>query len=112
MNQPRLYLFPIKNINKLMKIKKKVWICTNFVNSGAKKTIVHVNETFGQINKAIQYKEFEINNKTTMYADKDKQNSSAFGIKVKENTSSTSEKREKSQDGYVCMYKYGKQLFN
>ena len=39
-----------------------------------------------------------------MCADKDKQTLSAYDIKGEENTLSTSEKKEKSWDGYVCIY--------
>ena len=39
-----------------------------------------------------------------MGADKDKQISSAYDIMGKENTLIKSEKKEKSRDGYVCIY--------
>ena len=37
---------------------------------------------------------------------------SAYNIKGEKKTVSTSEKKEKSQDGYVCIYEYGKQLLH
>ena len=43
-----------------------------------------------------------------MCTDKDNTNLSAYDVKVKENTLSTSEKRENTQDGYVHIYEYGK----
>ena len=44
------YLFPIKNITKLMKSKRQVRLRTNFVKSG-------FNETIGNVNGAMQYDE-------------------------------------------------------
>ena len=41
-----------------------------------------------------------------------KKTSITYSNKGKENTSSTSEKKEKSRDGYVCMYECGKQLLH
>ena len=46
-----------------------------------------------------------------MYVDKDKQNSSMCDIKVKEETSGTSEKKEKARDGYVSIYEYGRKYY-
>ena len=43
-----------------------------------------------------------------MCADKDNKNSSAYDVKGKEKTLSTSEKRENTRDGYVHIYEYGK----
>ena len=43
-----------------------------------------------------------------MYADKYNQSSSLHAIKGKENTSSTYEKKEKPQGGYVHIYECGK----
>ena len=37
---------------------------------------------------------------------------STYGNKGKEKTSSTSEKKEKSRDSYVCMYECDKQLLH
>ena len=45
-----------------------------------------------------------------MCSDTDKETSSVYNIKRKENTSSTSENKEKPRDGYVFMYKFGKHL--
>ena len=39
-------------------------------------------------------------------------NSSVYDNKGEETTSGPSEKKEKSCDGYVCMYECGKHLFN
>ena len=39
-----------------------------------------------------------------------KETSSAYDIKVKEKTPSTSKKKEKSSGGYVCMYRCGNNL--
>ena len=50
----------------------------------------------------------ESNNETTTCADKDKQTPCEYCIKVKENTLSTSENKEKARDGYVCIYECGK----
>ena len=49
----------------------------------------------------------EIISITTIHADKDKQTSSAYDIKVKEKTPSTSENKEKVRDGYVHTYECG-----
>ena len=38
------YLFPIKNITKLMKSKRNIQICTNFVKLGVSKIIGHINK--------------------------------------------------------------------
>ena len=42
--------------------------------------------------------------------DRDKQTSSAYDIKDKENTSSTYENKEKARDDYVSMYDWCKPL--
>ena len=39
-----------------------------------------------------------------MCEDKDKQTQGKYDIKGEEKTSSTSENKEKAQDGYVCIY--------
>ena len=78
-----------------MKIKRHVW--PRFVKYVANKKIRHIN-------KAIQSKYLINNNETIMGADKDKQISSAYDIMGKENTLIKSEKKEKSRDGYVCIY--------
>ena len=44
--------------------------------------------------------------------DKYKETLSANDIKGKEKTLSMSEKKEKSRDGYVCIYEYGKHLLH
>ena len=44
--------------------------------------------------------------------DRDKEASSAYYIKGKEKNYSTSEKKEKSRDGYVCIYECGKNLLH
>ena len=99
-NEPtEAWLFLIKQITKLMKIKRHIW--TNYFTLG-------VNETIGHVNKAIQYEESESNTKMTTYTDKYKQTSSAYGMKGKENTSNTSKKKENTQGGYVCIYEYEK----
>ena len=54
----------------------------------------------------------EIISITTIHADKDKQTSSAYDIRGKENTSRTSEKKEKAREGYVCIYECGKNLLH
>ena len=51
--------------------------------------------------------ESESNNETTTCSDKDKQTSFEHDIKSKENTSRTSENKEKAWDSYVCTYEYG-----
>ena len=56
--------------------------------------------------------ELEWNNEKNMWAYKDKQTSSAYDIKGKEKTLSTSENKEKARDGYVCIYECGKQFCN
>ena len=66
---------------------------------GVNKIIGRVNETIGQLDKAIQYKELKIT--TTTYADKFKQTSSAYDIKSKEKTPNTSENKEKARDSYA-----------
>ena len=43
-----------------------------------------------------------------MCTDKDNTNLSAYDVKVKENTLSTSEKIENTRDSYVHIYEYGK----
>ena len=48
----------------------------------------------------------------TMCVDKDRQTSSAYDIKGKENTSRTSENKGKARDGYVHMYECGKYLLH
>ena len=75
------------------------------VNLGANKNIVHVNNT-------IKYKELEGTNIMTTCTDKDKQTSSAYAIKSKENTLRTFEKKENSHDGYIYIYEYSKHLLN
>ena len=95
-NEPtESYFFLTKQIIKTMKIKKQVQILTNFLKLVISKKIEHVNETSRHVNKALQYEELENNNnnKTTMFADKYKQTSSAYNINDEENTSSTSEKK-------------------
>ena len=42
---------------------------------------------------------------------KHKETSSVYYNKVKENSSNTSEKKEKARDGYLCIYEWGKDLF-
>ena len=44
--------------------------------------------------------------------DKHKETLSAYGIKGKEKTSSTQEKKKKARDGYVRMYECRKYLFH
>ena len=58
----------------------------------------------------MQVEELEGNSETSTCADKDKQTSIAYDIKGGGNTSSTSEKKEKARDGYVCIYECGKQF--
>ena len=44
--------------------------------------------------------------------DKHKGTSSAYDIKDEEKNLSTSKRKEKARDGYVCMYKCGKHLLH
>ena len=74
---------------------------TNFVKYG-------VNETIGNVNKAIQYDELERINVTNTCTDKYKQITRAYDIEDKENTSSTSKKKEKEHDVFVRIYECGK----
>ena len=76
-----------------MKIKRHV--LPKFVKLGINKTIGHINEKNGHVNESIKFEELESNNKTTTCADKDKQTSIVYDIMGKENTSSTSENKEK-----------------
>ena len=95
-----------------MKIQRQIRIRTKFFKSIVNKTIRHAIETIVHINKAVQSVELERNNTTTACADKYKQTYIAYDIVVKENTSSTSENKEKARDGYVCIYECGKQFCN
>ena len=74
-----------------MKIERCV--LPNFVKLGIKEKIGHINETTRNLNEAIKHEELEIKNKRTIWVDKDKQTSSAYDIKGKENSLSTSEKK-------------------
>ena len=56
-----------------MKIERHARIRTNFVKSGFNEKIGHVNKKIRHANEAIQYELLEINNETTMCADKYKQ---------------------------------------
>ena len=78
------YFSLIKQINNITKSEINVQIHTNFVKSGVNKKVIHANKTIGHINKAIQFEEWERNNKTTTCVDKDRQTSSAYNIKGKE----------------------------
>ena len=104
-NEPtKAYLFLIKYITKLMKIQRHIRIRTKNFKSIVNKTIRHAIETIVHINKAVQSVELEGNNTTTACADKYKQTYIAYDIVVEENTSSTSENKEKARDGYVRIY--------
>ena len=83
-----------------MKNERNIQIRTKFVKLGVNKTLVYVNQE-------IQSEDFESNNKTTTFMDKEKQTSSAYDIKGIKNTSSKSKKKEKVQDGYVNIYECG-----
>ena len=61
-NEPtEAWLFLIKQITKLMKIKRHIW--PNFVKVSINKQVVHVE-------KVIKYEELEINSRRTRCADK------------------------------------------
>ena len=103
-NEPtEAYFFLIKYITKKIKSEKHLQLRTRGVKLSVKGKIGHINKTIGHVNKAIQYNELEGVNG-------DKQISSPYDIKGKENTSSTTDKRGKARDGYVHMYEYGKDL--
>ena len=46
----------------------------------------------------------------TMYADKHKQNSSAYGIKGEKKALGKYKKKENAQGGYVCIYECCKKI--
>ena len=104
------YFFLIKHITKVIKSKRHIIICSNFVKLGLNKKIRHVNKTIGHVNEAIQSLELELNNEMTTCVDKDKQILSVYDIKGEENTSGISENKEKARDGYVRIYECGKHL--
>ena len=93
-NEPtESYLLLIKQITKLIKNKRHAQLHTNLVKSGINKKIAHINKKIGYVIKAINSEKLESINVINTCADKYKQNSSAYGIKGKENTSSTSENK-------------------
>ena len=81
----------MKHITKIMKIERPVW--SNFLKSSVNKPILHVNETIGHVNKAIQSEKFESKNEITTCRDKDRQTSGPYDIKGIENTSRISENK-------------------
>ena len=100
-NEPNeAYFFLIKNITKTIKRDRHVRLRIKGFKLGVNKTIGHANEK-------IQSKELEIINETntcSKESDKDKETFVEYDIKGEEKTSRTSEKKEKSCDGYVRIH--------
>ena len=74
-----------------------------------------VNKTIQSTITSIISKELEIINATRMCdneSNKPKENSNTYDNQGEENTSSTSEKKEKECDGYVSMYSCGKHFYH
>ena len=84
-----------------MKIEKHIRIRTKGVKLGANKAIENIK-------KAIRSGELKRNNIKTKCTDKNKQNLGAYDTKAKEKTLSTSEMKENTRDGHICIYECGK----
>ena len=80
-------------------------------NKMRQQKIEHVENKFQSGITSLNGEELERLNVTRAWynkANKRKETLNTFGHEVKENSSSVSEKKEQSRDGYVSMYEFGK----